>query len=66
MNPATASPIVIDAALTRASLPFDRLIPALREAFTEGADVPLRHHHLLLRPLPRRRAAQLYPARGWP
>ena len=50
MNPATASPIVIDAALTRASLPFDRLIPALREAFTEGADVPLRHRHFMPQP----------------
>jgi len=50
MNPATASPIVIDAARTRASLPFDRLIPALREAFTAGAQVPLRHHHFMPQP----------------
>lgn len=50
MTPATASPIVIDAARTRASLPFDRLIPALRAAFTEGADVPLRHHHFMPQP----------------
>ncbi len=50
MNPATASPIIIDAAQTRASLPFDRLIPALREAFTVGADVPLRHHHFMPQP----------------
>jgi ornithine cyclodeaminase len=47
---ATPSPIVIDAARTRASLPFDRLIPALREAFTTGADVPLRHHHFMPQP----------------
>ena len=46
----TPSPIVIDAERTRASLPFDRLIPALREAFTEGADVPLRHHHFMPQP----------------
>ncbi len=46
----TPSPIIIDAAQTRASLPFDRLIPALREAFTEGADVPLRHHHFMPQP----------------
>ena len=46
----TPSPIVIDAARTRASLPFDRLIPALREAFTAGADVPLRHHHFMPQP----------------
>ncbi|HCX18892.1 MAG TPA: ornithine cyclodeaminase family protein, partial [Afipia sp.] len=50
MTPATPSPIVIDAARTRASLPFDRLIPALREAFTVGADVPLRHHHFMRQP----------------
>ncbi|MES2602191.1 MAG: ornithine cyclodeaminase family protein [Pseudomonadota bacterium] len=47
---ATPSPIVIDAARTRASLPFDRLIAALREAFTTGADVPLRHHHFMAQP----------------
>jgi len=46
----TPSPIVIDAERTRASLPFDRLIPALREAFTAGADVPLRHHHFMPQP----------------
>ncbi len=46
----TPSPIVIDAARTRASLPFDRLIAALREAFTAGADVPLRHHHFMPQP----------------
>lgn len=50
MNPATASPIIIDAAQTRTSLPFERLIPALREAFTVGADVPLRHHHFMPQP----------------
>lgn len=47
---ATASPIVIDADTARASLPFARLIPALREAFTAGADVPLRHHHFIPQP----------------
>ncbi len=46
----TPSPIVIDAARTRASLPFDRLIAGLREAFTAGADVPLRHHHFMPQP----------------
>jgi ornithine cyclodeaminase len=50
MNRATASPVIIDAARTRASLPFDRLIPALREAFTAGAHVPLRHHHFMPQP----------------
>ncbi|HEX7789791.1 MAG TPA: ornithine cyclodeaminase family protein [Afipia sp.] len=46
----TPSPIVIDAARTRTSLPFDRLISALREAFAAGADVPLRHHHFMPQP----------------
>jgi len=50
MTPATASPIIIDAARTRASLPFDRLIPALRQAFASGAEVPLRHHHFMPQP----------------
>jgi ornithine cyclodeaminase len=50
MSPATASPVVIDAARTRASLPFTRLIPALREAFAAGAQVPLRHHHFIPQP----------------
>jgi len=50
MTPVTPSPIIIDAAQTRASLPFDRLIAALREAFTVGADVPLRHHHFMVQP----------------
>lgn len=46
----TAPPVVIDAARTRASLAFDRLIPALRDAFTVGANVPLRHHHFIPQP----------------
>jgi ornithine cyclodeaminase/alanine dehydrogenase-like protein (mu-crystallin family) len=36
---------VIDAAATRGALGFDRLIPALRDAFASGATVPPRHHH---------------------
>lgn len=32
---------------TRDALPFDRLIPALRRAFVDGAEVPDRHHHAL-------------------
>jgi ornithine cyclodeaminase len=36
---------VIDAEQTRRALPFAQLIPALREAFASGAQVPLRHHH---------------------
>lgn len=36
-----------DADATRAGLPFEQLIPALRAAFAGGADVPDRHHHIL-------------------
>lgn len=32
---------------TRLALPFDRLIPALRELFVAGCEVPLRHTHSL-------------------
>ncbi len=39
------SPIVIDAARTRAALDFPGLIAALRAAFVAGAEVPLRHRH---------------------
>ncbi len=38
---------LLDAAATAAALPFDRLVPALRDAFAAGADVPDRHHHAL-------------------
>lgn len=38
---------LFDAAATEAALPFDRLIPALRDAFVAGAEVPDRHHHAL-------------------
>ena len=34
-----------DATRLRELLPFDRLIPALRNAFVAGATVPLRHSH---------------------
>ena len=36
---------VLDAAQTAAALPFERLIPTLRDAFVSGAEVPLRHRH---------------------
>jgi len=36
---------VLDAQQTAAVLPFERLIPALRDAFMTGAEVPLRHRH---------------------
>ena len=38
---------VIDAERTRRALPFAQLIPALREAFASGVQVPLRHHHAI-------------------
>jgi ornithine cyclodeaminase/alanine dehydrogenase-like protein (mu-crystallin family) len=41
---------VLDAEYTSARLPFDRLIPALREAFIAGAEAPLRHRHDLPQP----------------
>lgn len=50
MTTPTPSPVVIDAAQARKSLPFDRLVPALREAFASGAEVPLRHHHFMPQP----------------
>ncbi len=37
----------IDATATREALPFDRLIPALRDMFASGCEVPLRHTHTL-------------------
>jgi len=41
---------VVDAAATRAGLPFDCLIQALRNAFAAGATTPLRHRHALDEP----------------
>jgi ornithine cyclodeaminase len=38
---------IIDAAATRAALPFDRLIPALRVMFASGCEVPQRHTHAI-------------------
>ncbi len=38
---------VLDAAATEAALPFAKLIPALRELFVAGCEVPLRHSHTL-------------------
>ena len=36
---------VFGAGLTSSALPLNQLIPALQTAFSEGAEVPLRHHH---------------------
>lgn len=41
---------MIGAVATRAALPFDALIAALREAFSGDVSVPARHHHHLARP----------------
>ena len=41
---------VVGAAQTAASLGYDRLVPALREAFAAGASVPTRHHHTVRTP----------------
>jgi ornithine cyclodeaminase len=38
---------IIDTESTHRALPFDRLIPALREMFVAGCEVPLRHTHAL-------------------
>lgn len=38
---------IVDAAATAGALPFDRLIPALRDAFIAGAAAPPRHRHAL-------------------
>ncbi|SEU13060.1 ornithine cyclodeaminase family protein [Variovorax sp. OV084] len=38
---------IIDTESTRRALPFERLIPALREMFVAGCEVPLRHTHSL-------------------
>jgi ornithine cyclodeaminase/alanine dehydrogenase-like protein (mu-crystallin family) len=38
---------IFDATATAAALPFERLIPALRERFAAGASVPARHVHTI-------------------
>jgi alanine dehydrogenase len=38
---------LISAAQVKEALPFEKLIPALKKAFREGANVPLRHHHAI-------------------
>ncbi|MEZ5706595.1 MAG: ornithine cyclodeaminase family protein [Burkholderiaceae bacterium] len=40
-----------DAESTRAALPFDKLIPALRERFAGGCEVPPRHVHEIISPI---------------
>lgn len=41
---------ILDVAATRAALPFDRLIPALRRLFTTGCEAPPRHVHQVAAP----------------
>ncbi len=45
--PPHPGPVVIDLPRARASLAFPRLVAALRAAFIAGAEVPLRHRHIL-------------------
>ncbi|MES1950502.1 ornithine cyclodeaminase [Salinisphaera sp. S4-8] len=37
--------LTLDARTARRNLPFDRLVPTLRDAFIAGCDAPERHHH---------------------
>jgi ornithine cyclodeaminase len=53
---------ILDAAQTAAALPFDRLIPALRDAFVAGAEAPLRHRHDIAQPDGTTAALLLMPA----
>ncbi len=53
---------ILDAARTAAALPFERLIPALREAFVSGAEAPLRHRHDIPQPDGTTAALLLMPA----
>ena len=41
---------IIDTASTRAALPFEQLIPALKALFIAGCEVPMRHTHTLTSP----------------
>jgi ornithine cyclodeaminase len=53
---------ILDARQTAAALPFERLIPALRDAFRAGAEVPLRHRHDIAQPDGTTAALLLMPA----
>lgn len=41
---------IADAAMVEASLPYGRLVERLREAFAQGVQAPVRHHHPVPRP----------------
>jgi ornithine cyclodeaminase/alanine dehydrogenase-like protein (mu-crystallin family) len=53
---------ILDAAQTAAALPFERLIPALRNAFVAGVEAPLRHRHDIAQPDGTDAALLLMPA----
>ncbi|MCA3250765.1 MAG: ornithine cyclodeaminase family protein [Pseudomonadota bacterium] len=53
---------IFDAEATRAALPLDRLVPALRDIFAEGAEVPRRHVHELAVPGAQAVTSLLMPA----
>ncbi len=52
----------LNAAQVHAALPFERLVPALRQAFRQPATVPLRHHHDMVHPGHRETTLLLMPA----
>ena len=54
--------LILEAEQTAAALPFDRLIPALRDAFISGATVPLRHRHDMPQPDGTTAAVLMMPA----
>jgi len=53
---------IFDAAATRAALPFEALIPALRELFAAGCVVPPRHVHAIASPSGEGLTSLLMPA----
>jgi ornithine cyclodeaminase/alanine dehydrogenase-like protein (mu-crystallin family) len=54
--------LILNAEQTAAALPFDRLIPALRDTFISGATVPLRHRHDMPQPDGTTAAVLMMPA----
>jgi ornithine cyclodeaminase len=54
--------LILNAEQTAAALPFNRLIPALRDAFISGATVPLRHRHDMPQPDGTTAAVLMMPA----
>lgn len=52
----------LDAPATRAALPFDRLVPALRERFAGSCETPQRHVHTIASPGGSRMTSLIMPA----